>query len=1079
MWVKPSEVLLSSALWSTERSNPYFAFQKRRGHGGGGGLFGKIVGTFDSVLDSKTPPYRILLQCQSSEVSYILASGATSSEVEKQWIWLEEELLPILVNFETEGEASEFVLAKVESFLCNGQDTEERDGDSESVRLKSASVRFRRIFKMPEDERLVNYYSCTYWKGKVPRQGWIYVTVNHVAFYSFMIGKEDLVLLRWTDIGKLEKDSGVISDSILISSKGKEYSFSFLRNVDEIYTLMEQLTKIAMKRLLSGDEASPISSLLTSSSSFSSSPRGVTSLYRDLGIRAQSELYRARFCLPNEERLDGYCDCTLWTPFAKAHVLGKLHCSPSYLCFSSKIKRICDVIIPMREIAVVEKVASSEVLPNALHITIKSKATFLFASLRDRDLLCGRISDFLSRTPTIETRPFFESEGKKPEDITKPLGRLFDDGEEMSHREAVKENLWDIHFSEYGRGICMYRTSGLRDLMLKGVPNSLRREIWMLTSGAVNELAVNPFYYSKLVIESTGMLSSAVGEEIERDLHRSLPEHPAFQSEVGIGALRRVLTAYAVRNPTIGYCQAMNIVCSVLLVYCSEEEAFWLLVAICERLLPDYYNTRVVGALIDQGVFEDLTAEYLPEVHGRLKELGVLSMITLSWFLTLFLSVMSFTSAVHIIDFFFLDGAKALFQIALTVLEANKADLVKVEDDGEAMGILGQYLGRVSNRDATKSALVSTLPALAVAHHQDPNSTTVASIDIADLVQMSDRQFGFISLDSVESRRNTRRLTVVQGLEESTKRTVVRNLMDDSPFTGSEITTLYQYFQEAHRQSQLWKHSSGASVSPRPSAIALINKGQATTIDLQRFNQLFVILTPWGKSELANELAKRAFKVIERNDEGVIPFDAFVRALETILRANLKRRLHFLYRMHVSPALITPGSAEHSREEHSAAASHTEELFQCEIDGSDKSVVKHASEMASLHSTSSGSAASSLSTVTSLELPPMNQEQFIQLWKSLYSFIDDEKEQDQRLYQAIARCGNIILQSGQKQSEPTTTDKKVSKVGKVADPLSAWSITFKEFSDAVKTEPLLSEYFVQDWRLPDFSGFGSSPSSDK
>ena len=413
------------------------------------------------------------------------------------------------------------------------------------------------------------------------------------------------------------------------------------------------------------------------------------------------------------EKLDGETECTLWTPYNKQHVWGTLYLSSGFLCFASRVKNLVNVVVPLLEVNIVEKIdnsTSGHILPNAILLTTRGKMNFLFAELDDRDFVLERISDFLARPPVFsrsscnldDSAPSSPSTNDKPVPALSTLFEHFTSSEEMSAKDAAKSSAWQHLFLEYGRGPCSYRTHAIHESILRGIPDRLRGEIWMTSSGAVYEMNANVGHYWSLVRETAGR-ENFTTDEIERDLHRSLPEHPAFQTEVGIEALRRVLTAYAFRNPNIGYCQAMNIVTSVLLLYVNEEEAFWLLTAVCERLLPDYYNTKVVGALVDQGVFEELVEQYVPSLGRKLDRLGLLSLISLSWFLTVFLSVLPFRCAVNVMDCFFYDGARVIFQLALEVMDRLQETLAVCKDDAAAVTAVTRFLDSIGSSEASAS----------------------------------------------------------------------------------------------------------------------------------------------------------------------------------------------------------------------------------------------------------------------------------------------------------------------------------------------------------------------------------------
>uniref|UniRef100_A0A673JFN4 TBC1 domain family member 9B-like n=1 Tax=Sinocyclocheilus rhinocerous TaxID=307959 RepID=A0A673JFN4_9TELE len=990
MWITPEEVLMANALWVSERANPYFILQRRKGHGRGGGITGLLVGTLDVVLDSsaRVAPYRILHQTGESQIFWNIACGSSRKEITEHWEWLETNLLQTLSIFDNDDDITTFVKGKIQGIIAEENKSGKPQEDEDPGKFREAELKMRKLFGMPEEEKLVNYYPCSYWKGRVPRQGWIYLSVNHLCFYSFLLGKEVSLVVQWTDVTQLDKNATLVfPESVRVSTRDTEHFFSMFLNINETFKLMEQLANIAMRQLLDNESFAADRSLPKPCKTL----KNVSALKRDLDARAKNERYRALFRLTQDERLDGHTDCTLWTPFAKMHVVGQMFVSNNYICFASREEDLCQLIIPLREVTIVEKADSSSVLPSPLSISTKNKMTFLFANLKDRDFLvhithfhichCFQENPSPSTPPSLPPSPPVLGLGEMPQNqhyspslptAKKGLLQIYqqDVPEELGPkvtREKMKEESWNIHFFEFGRGVCMYRTSKTRELVLNGIPESLRGELWLLFSGAQNEMATHPGYYGSLVEQAMGKCTLAT-EEIERDLHRSMPEHHAFQNEMGIAALRRVLTAISYRNPSIGYCQAMNIVTSVLLLYCTEEEAFWLLVALCERMLPDYYNTRVVGALVDQGVFEELTRECLPLLYEHMQDLGVISTISLSWFLTLFLSVMPFDSAVVLVDCFFYEGIKVIFQVALAVLHANMDQLLSCSDEGEAMTILGRYLDNVVNKQ-TVSPPIPHLHALLTSGNNPP-----PEIDVFELIKASYEKFGSLRADVIEQMRFKQRLKVIQSLEDTAKRSVVRAIMTESAFTIEELEELYVLFK-----------SSSAAERHDPSLPYL----EQYRIDCGQFVQLFSALAPWSCGLHTNTLSSRLFRLLDQNKDSLINFKEFVTGLSGMYHGDMTEKLKLLYKLHLPPGMFTV-----------IETLLTRPWKECNsVSRKRKTKLKHIFVIIQL------------------------QEQFIEMCKTLYNmFSEDPMEQE--LYHGIATVASLLLHIGEVGKKFTNNGSK-------------------------------------------------------
>ncbi|KAK4473334.1 hypothetical protein MN116_004496 [Schistosoma mekongi] len=228
----------------------------------------------------------------------------------------------------------------------------------------------------------------------------------------------------------------------------------------------------------------------------------------------------------------------------------------------------------------------------------------------------------------------------------------------------------------------------LEVLCRSGVPIQYREGVWrMLIHGELNQLMQikGPLYYNGLLEEfSENTLATQHRRQISLDLLRTMPNNVQFDNieSPGVQKLQEVLQAYSIHNSKVGYCQGMNFIAAVALLFLKKEDAFWCLIAILERFLPEkYFHSGLIDAQVDQLVLKEIVNEKLPLLSNHLKRLGIdISAVTLNWFLAIFYDSVPFETLIRIWDVFLLEGSETLFRFAVAILKRNEDMLLEQTD---------------------------------------------------------------------------------------------------------------------------------------------------------------------------------------------------------------------------------------------------------------------------------------------------------------------------------------------------------------------------------------------------------------
>jgi hypothetical protein len=561
-----------------------------------------------------------------------VAEFAVFDEAIAEWRWIDSEFTQKYVNLLQKEQLLHFLLAKFQSFSINPpashKDKRKIPNVANSRRLSkvhdepemgnnvvkvdaAAQQEFDKLFPDLKKERLISYYYCSLWTSKIPIRGTLHVTDNSLCFSSSFL--KSGIIIKLNDVRTLQKETHKSVHTVKITTSDTIYWFAIFFNRDEIYQTLLQLWNLALRRVLktaeSMDNIFHNNVLVTLSSPSASS--SVSPTKEELVSKFKDTNYQALYRLPPTEILIEEISCKMLK--GKSYRKGTLYISKGFVCFHSlpyaPHNSTFSVVIPFQEVITMNTEEDEVTLEGGISVNIFTSTTQFAIQTPAYEELLELLQDLHNRLSNSDLHldtPAIWLSSIPPRISSAMIQDVSNFSIDFATKEEKLSERWYLYTLKHGEGSIL-KTNTLSKLVREGIPMNIRGKQWLLWSGGYSYLLRFPVNYYNSLLEDNKSNNTLAIEEIDKDLHRTCPEHEYYQSEAGIQALRNVLVAYSWHNPTIGYCQSMNMVVSSLLMFLPEEQAFFMLCSICELLVPDYYIKQMLGSLVDQRIFEGIT----------------------------------------------------------------------------------------------------------------------------------------------------------------------------------------------------------------------------------------------------------------------------------------------------------------------------------------------------------------------------------------------------------------------------------------------------------------------------------------